>query len=89
MSDSADSTSVCHRVRSYSAATPLVALRVIPYGPGNYGDRVPGLWFYPNTMRLHLTDGSLTDSGSNEFVSLISGTHISSALDVASHVPGI
>jgi hypothetical protein len=32
----------------------------------NYGDRIPGIWFYPNTMRFHLTDGSLTDGGSNE-----------------------
>ena len=30
----------------------------------DYGDRIPGIWFYPNTRRLHIRDGS-TDDGNN------------------------
>ena len=28
----------------------------------DYGDRIPGIWFYPGTRRLHIRDGS-TDNG--------------------------
>ena len=24
----------------------------------SYGDRIPGVWFYPGTRRLHIRDGS-------------------------------
>ena len=36
--------------------------------PGAYGDRVPGLWFYANTRRFHLTDGSTGGPGNDECV---------------------
>ena len=29
---------------------------------GNQGDRIPGVWFYPNTTRLHIVDGHGPDA---------------------------
>jgi hypothetical protein len=31
----------------------------------SYGDRIPGVWFYPNTRKLHVIDGHGGAAGAN------------------------